>query len=115
MVTGRWFAASALGLSATTYGPSYVDLDDLPMFMIFGPDRSGRSSTLASLTEGTRAVAPNIESYLLAPRRSPLRELTGWTRAATGFDECDELAVDLADLVRERRPRRRGAVPRRDR
>ncbi len=91
-----------LGISGTTYGPSHLDLDELPTFLVFGPDRSGRSSTLVTLVAGTWAAWPGLESYLLAPRRSALRELAGWTGAAIGSEQCDDLAVELADLVRER-------------
>jgi S-DNA-T family DNA segregation ATPase FtsK/SpoIIIE len=91
-----------IGLSGRTYAPSFVDFDDVPTFIVFGPDRSGRSSALATLVAGAWASCPGLESYLLAPRRSPLLQLTGWTRAGSGADECDELAVDLGDLIRER-------------
>ncbi len=98
-----------LGLSGTTYRQSRLDLDELPTFMVFGPDRSGRSTTLTTLVDGVRTASAGIESFLIAPRRSPLRDLTGWTDAATAADACDELAVTLADLVRERA--REGGTP----
>jgi len=100
VVPGRM--AIPIGLQSSDLGPAWVDLDDLPMFLVMGPDRSGRTSTLLNLARGVMAVAPGIEAYLLAPRRTALTDLGGWTDVASGMDACEELAAGLADEVRAR-------------
>ncbi len=92
----------AVGISGATLGPAWVDLDDLPMFMALGPDRSGRSSALEVLARGVFDARPGIEAYLLAPRRTQLADLPGWTEVASGIDACDELSTALAGEVRAR-------------
>lgn len=94
--------AVPIGLQSTDLGPAWVDLDDLPTFLVMGPDRSGRTSLLVTLASGVMAATPGIEAYLLAPRRSALADLDGWTDVASGMDACEELASGLADEVRAR-------------
>ncbi|MBX6751316.1 MAG: cell division protein FtsK [Micromonosporaceae bacterium] len=95
-------ALVALGRSGISGSTVRVDLDDTPVFGVFGPDRSGRTTTLATLVTGLVASVPDLETYLLAPRRSALTGRSGWTSAAAGPDACASLAAELADLVRER-------------
>jgi S-DNA-T family DNA segregation ATPase FtsK/SpoIIIE len=95
-------ALVALGRSGISDATVRVDLDDIPVFGVFGPDRSGRTTTLATLVAGLVASVPDLETYLLAPRRSALTGRAGWTSAASGPDACAALATELADLVRER-------------
>ncbi|MEV8517464.1 FtsK/SpoIIIE domain-containing protein [Dactylosporangium sp. NPDC051484] len=91
-----------LGVSGVTHSVVSVDLDDVPVFAVFGPDRSGRSQALSTLCTGVQGRLPGIEAYLLAPRRTPLTGLAGWTETAVGLDACDALARQLEALVRER-------------
>ena len=60
------------GDTLTSLGP---DLTDVPTFVIAGPPRTGRSSAL--LTAAQSLLAAGTGLIVLAPRRSPLRELRG--------------------------------------
>ncbi len=91
-----------LGISGTTYGTSFIDLEDVATFMVLGPDRSGRSSALVTLVEGLHDAHASLESYLLAPRRTPLTSLPGWTDVAQGLDACEDMCARLAEEVRSR-------------
>ncbi|WP_211277810.1 FtsK/SpoIIIE domain-containing protein, partial [Couchioplanes caeruleus] len=56
----------------TSLGP---DLTDVPSFVIGGPPRTGRSTALLSAAESLLAGGTGL--VVLAPRRSPLRDLEG--------------------------------------
>ncbi|MFI7601317.1 FtsK/SpoIIIE domain-containing protein [Actinoplanes sp. NPDC049681] len=60
------------GDTLTSFGP---DLTDVPTFVIAGPPRTGRSTTLLVAAESLLAQGTAV--VVLAPRRSPLRELAG--------------------------------------
>lgn len=79
-----------------------VDLRQSPMFAVFGPERSGRTSTLATIVRGLVALEMPTRRYLIAPRRTELLDMGGWERIGRGTDGCDELLVELAAEVRER-------------
>lgn len=98
--TRAW--SSPLGISDAELEPHPVDFADRH-FLVIGPYRSGRSTALATLVEGLRASTPGLELHLLAPRRSPLAELGGWTSVATGA-ECDDAASRLVNELDGRRP-----------
>lgn len=81
---------ATLGLGDDELAPAIVDLAEAH-FLITGPYRSGRSTALAAIAS---SVGGNPERWLLAPRRSPLRELNGWARVATSPEECEVLAQE---------------------
>lgn len=60
------------GDTITSLGP---DLADVPTFVIAGPPRTGRSTAL--LTASRSLLAAGAGLIVLAPRRSPLRDLEG--------------------------------------
>ncbi|MFD1277565.1 FtsK/SpoIIIE domain-containing protein [Streptomyces kaempferi] len=60
------------GDTLTSLGP---DLTDVPTFVIAGPPRTGRSTTLLAASESLLAAGTGL--IVLAPRRSPLRTLQG--------------------------------------
>jgi S-DNA-T family DNA segregation ATPase FtsK/SpoIIIE len=60
------------GDTLASLGP---DLADVPTFVIAGPPRTGRSTAL--LTAATSLLSAGTGVVVLAPRRSPLRELAG--------------------------------------
>ncbi|MFQ6144461.1 FtsK/SpoIIIE domain-containing protein [Streptomyces seoulensis] len=60
------------GDTITSLGP---DLADVPTFVIAGPPRTGRSTAL--LTAAQSLLAAGTGLIVLAPRRSPLRDLAG--------------------------------------
>jgi S-DNA-T family DNA segregation ATPase FtsK/SpoIIIE len=91
-----------LGIEATTLGPSWCRLDESPTFIVLGPDSTGKSTALSTLAAGLVAANPAFESFLLAPRKSPLLEAPWWTSVARGHSACEELAIALSDLVKDR-------------
>jgi S-DNA-T family DNA segregation ATPase FtsK/SpoIIIE len=60
------------GDTLTSLGP---DLADVPTFVVAGPPRTGRSTVL--LTAAHSLLADGAGLVVLAPRRSPLRDLAG--------------------------------------
>jgi len=92
----------ALGLDAEGLAPAEIDLESVPMFLVAGPMRSGRSTALATLLNAAREARPDAEAVLLAPRPSPLLDEVVWDESARGPEACAALAEGLADRVRER-------------
>jgi S-DNA-T family DNA segregation ATPase FtsK/SpoIIIE len=79
-----------------------VDLRQNQMFAVFGPERSGRTTALATIVRGLNGLGVPTRKFLVAPRRTELLEMSGWERVGRGTDGCDELLVELAAEVRER-------------
>ncbi len=94
-------ACLPLGVSGTTYGPVVLDLDDSPVFGVFGTDRCGRSTTLRTLACGLVEATPGLEAYLVAPRRTPLLTQPWWREVGSGADAADDLARRLEDRLRD--------------
>lgn len=90
-----------LGIGHRELEPLAVDLRDGNLLVV-GPNRSGRSSALATLARSLDASTPDAELYLLAPRRSPLVDLDIWTRVARGVSDCTDLARELEEVLDER-------------
>ena len=95
---GDGLHAVPLGIADEHLGPATVDLSELH-FLVVGPYRSGRSTALATLAHGVRQADPAAALHLLAPRRSPLRELDCWSSTATSADACAELAGSLLERL----------------
>lgn len=78
--------------------PAIVDLSRQHLVVI-GPYGSGRSSALGVLAgnAGRAEIPPDLR--LLAPRRSPLTEWTGWSSIAAGKDAVDRELNGLDDLL----------------
>ncbi len=68
-------------------------------FLIAGPNRSGKSTALATIAQNLREADQELGLYLFAPRRSPLTDLEVWTQAARGSSECNDLAAELREAV----------------
>ena len=83
-----------VGISDDQLGLATVDLTDMH-FLVVGPYRSGRSTTLATLAVGLREADPSAQLHLLAPRRSPLRDLDVWRQQATTAEVCATAAASL--------------------
>jgi S-DNA-T family DNA segregation ATPase FtsK/SpoIIIE len=94
--SASWTAV--IGLGDAELEPATVDLADRH-FLVTGPYRSGRSTALRTLVESLRAATPGLELHLLAPRRSPLTDLDGWTTVAQGVERCEEAALRLGELT----------------
>ena len=71
-------------------------------FLVVGPYRSGRTTTLRRIAEALRAGDPTLDLCLLAARRSALVDLPIWTSTARGIEECDRAAAELAARVERR-------------
>lgn len=87
-----------LGISDADLLPAALDLSEMHL-LIVGPYRSGRSTALATILEGVRRACPAAALHLLAPRRSPLRELEVWSSRATGLDACLEVVTALVESL----------------
>jgi S-DNA-T family DNA segregation ATPase FtsK/SpoIIIE len=91
---GGGLAEIPIGISDEHLGPVAIDLSELH-FITIGPYRSGRSTALATIAHGIRQADPSAILHLLAPRRSPLRELDCWASVARNSEECVELTRAL--------------------
>ena len=94
-------ASVPLGVSGDTYSPVALDLDESPVFGVFGTDRCGRSMTLLTLARGLVESTPGLEAYLVAPRRTPLLAAPWWREVGSGADAADDLARRLEDRLRD--------------
>jgi DNA segregation ATPase FtsK/SpoIIIE, S-DNA-T family len=92
---------AVVGIDDALLAPVELDLAD-GHALLAGPHRSGLSTALATIALSLRRGDPRLSLYLLAPRRSPLRDLDLWTAAATDPEGCAELAGRLAAGNEER-------------
>jgi S-DNA-T family DNA segregation ATPase FtsK/SpoIIIE len=93
---------ATIGIADSDLEVARIDLS-VRHFLVVGPYRSGRSTALRTIVESLRASTSGLDLYLFAPRRSPLLELEGWTKVATG-DGCDDAATELANTLVPDRP-----------
>ncbi|MEU3159142.1 FtsK/SpoIIIE domain-containing protein [Streptomyces griseoincarnatus] len=86
-----------IGVGGDELQPVGIDLEENgPGFVIAGPPKSGRSTLLTAATETLlRSGTPVV---LVAPRRSPLRELEG-REGVLGLLNADSREEDLEELV----------------
>ncbi|MEU5522460.1 FtsK/SpoIIIE domain-containing protein [Streptomyces sp. NPDC047860] len=86
-----------IGVGGDELRPIGIDLEENgPGFVIAGPPKSGRSTLLTATTETLlRSGTPVV---LVAPRRSPLRELEG-RDGVLGLLNADSREDDLDELV----------------
>ncbi|MGW4022732.1 FtsK/SpoIIIE domain-containing protein [Streptomyces sp. NPDC005009] len=86
-----------IGVGGDELQPIGIDLEENgPGFVIAGPPKSGRSTLLVAATETLlRSGTPVV---LVAPRRSPLRELEG-RDGVLGLLNADSREDDLDELV----------------
>ena len=89
---------AVIGLGDAELEPATVDLADRH-FLVTGPYRSGRSTALRTLVESLRSSTRDLDLHLLAPRRSPLTDLDGWSTVAEGVEECEQAALRLGELA----------------
>ncbi|WP_330306561.1 MULTISPECIES: FtsK/SpoIIIE domain-containing protein [unclassified Streptomyces] len=95
-----WGLAGIGGDDIMGFGPDLAQ--GVPTFVIAGPAKSGRSTTLMNmarsyLTQGVRIV-------VAAPRPSPLRELDGQEGVLKVFDEDDIESDDLSEAIESATP-----------
>ncbi|WP_435843914.1 FtsK/SpoIIIE domain-containing protein [Streptomyces fructofermentans] len=82
------------GDTLTSVGP---DLVDVPTFVIAGPPRTGRSTALLSAAESLLAAGTGL--IVLAPRRSPLRELRARPGVAAVITDTDVSVRDFREAL----------------
>jgi S-DNA-T family DNA segregation ATPase FtsK/SpoIIIE len=86
-----------LGVGGDELQPLGVDLQEAgPGFVIAGPQKSGRSTTL--ITAARSVLASGVPVVLVTPRRSPLRELAS-ERGVLGMLGADASQDDLKELT----------------
>ena len=91
---------AVLGIGDETLQPVAADLRE-DHFVVAGPLRSGRTTALATIVTSLRQGTPGLETHLLAPRRSILAGLGGWTSVAEGL-EAARTASDALGALLER-------------
>lgn len=91
-----------LGIAGDTMEVVACDLDRVPLFLVAGPMRSGRSTALATLVQGVVGTEARARTALLAPRGGPLPDLGCWSDVAVGPEACTSKAADLAREVSDR-------------
>ncbi|MFF4353668.1 FtsK/SpoIIIE domain-containing protein [Streptomyces sp. NPDC001530] len=77
------------------FGPDLAQ--GVPTFVIAGPAKSGRSTTLMNLARSY--LAQGVRLVIAAPRPSPLRELDGQKGVLKVFDEDDIESDDLREAI----------------
>jgi len=91
-----------LGIEGESGNTVTLDLVSTPHVAVIGPERSGRTTTLATLIHDVGALNRPTRMFLAAPRRTELLNLEGWEQVGRGTDGCDAMLVQLASEVRER-------------
>ncbi|MET7827847.1 FtsK/SpoIIIE domain-containing protein [Streptomyces sp. NPDC005386] len=90
-----WGLAGIGGDDIMGFGP---DLSQgVPTFVIAGPAKSGRSTTLMNMARSY--LAQGVRLVVAAPRPSPLRELDGADGVLKVFDEDDIEGDDLREAI----------------
>ncbi|MEV5569219.1 FtsK/SpoIIIE domain-containing protein [Spirillospora sp. NPDC052269] len=93
---------SLVGVGGDTLAPAGVDLlNEGPAFVVAGPARSGRSTTLRTIVESLLdpAVAGGlVPVVLVTPRRSPLRMLAG-RQGVLGLLTANSTTDDLEEAI----------------
>jgi len=89
-----------VGLDETRLATVSLDLTDSPTFVVFGPDRSGRSTMLGAISSSLRPAVSRV--YLFTGRRSPLDDLGFWDRSASGLAQAVEAIKPLKELFDRR-------------
>ncbi|MCX4989248.1 MULTISPECIES: FtsK/SpoIIIE domain-containing protein [unclassified Streptomyces] len=90
-----WSLVGIGGDDIMGFGP---DLSQgVPTFVIAGPAKSGRSTTLLNMARSY--LAQGVRLVVAAPRPSPLRELDGQDGVLKVFDEDDIESDDLREAI----------------
>ncbi len=85
--------SALVGVGGDALGPRYLDLADHgPGVLVAGPAKSGRSTALVTMLRSL--LAQGWQALVLAPRRSPLRELAG-TPGVTAVLDAEVSQTDL--------------------
>jgi S-DNA-T family DNA segregation ATPase FtsK/SpoIIIE len=87
-----------VGIADADLSTATIDLTDTH-FVVVGPYRSGRSTALATVALAASHADASARFQLLAPRRSPLRELEIWEHAATTIEACAQVVDALLQTL----------------
>ncbi|MEV6345572.1 FtsK/SpoIIIE domain-containing protein [Actinoplanes sp. NPDC051851] len=96
-----------VGVGGDEVLPLGPDLADIPTFAIGGPPRSGRSTAL--LTVARSLLDRGTGLLVVAPRRSPLRDLAGLPGVCSVIQDAGVAAVDFRKMLQSM-PEETGAV-----
>lgn len=91
-----------VGLAEDTLQPVSLQLDDDPVLLVAGPDRSGRTNALAVVAQEFEAAWPDAPRVFIATRRNPLLGAALWTRTALGAEPAAALVAELTAALDER-------------
>lgn len=84
-----------IGISGLTLEPLLLDLRQAH-FIVAGPPRSGRSTSLVTLASALRVTTPNLHCVLIAPRQTEAHDAHCWMEKSTNESEAVELLDGLA-------------------
>ena len=101
LTTAKSLEQIPIGIANSDLGTATVDLSDAH-FLVVGGYRTGRSTTLSTLALETRDLDSTVRMWLLAPRRSPLRDMAIWERSAATGDACAQVIGDLVEEIASR-------------
>jgi S-DNA-T family DNA segregation ATPase FtsK/SpoIIIE len=86
---------AVLGLRDRDLAPAEVSLVEAGL-LVAGPLHCGRSTALATVVRSLQVGSDGARFHLLAPRRTPLTSLTGWSSVHQGVEACDAAIDRLA-------------------
>ena len=89
--------APTLGLGDESLAP--VGFAHEGVILVAGPQRSGRTTTVATLVTSYMAWRPSAKAVLFTGKNSPLLTLRSWTNVAKSADEAAKLAGELAESL----------------
>ncbi|MEU9209060.1 FtsK/SpoIIIE domain-containing protein [Streptomyces sp. NPDC048415] len=90
-----WSLVGIGGDDIMGFGPDLAQ--GVPTFVVAGPAKSGRSTTLMNMARSY--LAQGVRLVIAAPRPSPLRELDGQEGVLKVFDEDDIESDDLREAI----------------
>lgn len=88
-----------VGVSGDTLAIVGPDLTEVPTFVVAGPPRSGRSTALAAIARSLLEAGTGL--LVLAPRRSPLRDLAGLPGVSGVITDPDVGQGDFREALRK--------------
>ncbi|QMU80278.1 cell division protein FtsK [Streptacidiphilus sp. PB12-B1b] len=88
-----------IAVGGDTLGTLGPDLADVPSFVVAGPPRTGRSTVL--LTAALSLLSQGTGVIVLAPRRSPLRELDGRPGVAAVLTDAEVGVAEFRKVLGE--------------
>lgn len=92
-----------VGIAADTLAPVAVDLLEGHL-LVAGPNRSGKTTALATLARQVHDASGSVPLWLFAPRRTALTQLDVWAEVARGKDAVNDLVTHLKAVTAEREP-----------